>query len=246
MGRARPWWGLGDVWLGVPFIFIFVVVGTLAGIPFVGLEQLQDWLSSGDGELPLALLATATAGQQVGQGVWPFLVSKWKGRGVVADWRLTFKPIDPLIGLGTGIMATGAAGLVAVVAATVINLGDQAADNTQFLRDAKGSPWLYVLLVVAVIGAPLTEELLFRGLVLRAFEKRAGTLAAIVGSTALFTLLHSSGGGTAATIVLYSAIATVGAVLATVTVKVGRLWPAVFAHMVFNSIGAADALGLFD
>ena len=68
-------------------------------------------------------------------------------------------------------------------------------DNTQFLRDAKGSPWLYVLLVVAVIGAPLTEELLFRGLVLRAFEKRAGTLAAIVGSTALFTLLHSFSSG---------------------------------------------------
>ncbi|MCP4227406.1 MAG: CPBP family intramembrane metalloprotease [Actinomycetia bacterium] len=246
VGRERPWWGLGDVWLGVPFIVIIAIAGTVLGLPFVDFGEFREWLSSGEGEMPLALLVASLLAQQFGQGGWPILVSMWKGRGPVADWRLNIKLVDPLIGLGAAAIAVGGAGVVSAIMATLVDLGDETADNTQFLRDAEGSPWLYVLVFSVVIGAPLAEELFFRGLILRAFEKRAGPVVAVIGSTVLFTLPHWTGAGLAPTVVLLSAIAVVGVVLATVTVKVGRLWPAIFAHMAFNSIGAAEAVGLFE
>ncbi len=244
--RERPWWGLGDIWLGIPYIVVIAVAGAILGIPFVDFGELREWLSSGEGEAPMALFAASLLAQQFGQGSWPFLVSIWKGCGPVADWRLNIKLVDPFIGLGAAIIAIGGAGVVSSIMATIVDLGDDTANNTQFLRDAEGSPWLYVLMISVVIGAPLAEEFFFRGLILRAFEKRAGPVVAVIGSTILFTLPHWTGAGLAATAVLFSAIAVVGTVFATVTVKVGRLWPAVFAHMAFNSVGAADAVGLFD
>lgn len=244
--RVRPWWGLADVLLGVPFIIVFALVGMVAGLPFISGDELSE-LVEGGGTVPLAILTLSLLGQQIGQGVWPLLVAKWKGRGSVRDWRLSFKAIDPLLGLGTAVIAVGLAAVAATVVGSLVNLADESeADNTQFLRDAEGTVWVYLLLVAVVIGAPLAEELFFRGLTLRAFEKRAGPVVAVIGSTVFFTLPHFIGSGLAGTLVLFASIGAVGAVLGTVTVVVGRLWPAIFAHMLFNGLGAAAALGWFD
>jgi membrane protease YdiL (CAAX protease family) len=238
---------MGDIVLGVPFIFVAVLLGMAVSIPFIAGDGLGDLADGTSEDLPVAILATSLAGQQIGQGLWPFVVSWWKGLGPVADWRLRFEPVDLAIGLGTAIIAIGAAAVISAVVSNLVNLTDDAdADNTQFLRDAEGTPWLYVLIVSVIVGAPLAEELFFRGLTLRAIEKRAGPVAAVIGSTVLFTLPHFIGTGLAGTVVLFASIGVVGAVLGTITVVVGRLWPAIFAHMAFNALGAAGALGAFD
>ena len=244
--RQRPWWGLGDLLLSLPFIILVAIIGMVVGLPFLGGDQLSSF-TDGSGEIPVALMATSLLGQQLGQGLWPFVVSKWKGLGPVSDWRLSIKAVDPLIGLGTAIIAVGLAAIISTIVSRLVDLADESdADNTQFLRDAEGTPWVWVLVFAVVVGAPVAEELFFRGLALRAFEKRAGPIAAVVGSTVLFTLPHFIGSGLDGTLVLFASIGVVGAVLGTVTVVVGRLWPAIFAHMLFNSLGAAQALGLFD
>ncbi len=46
------------------------------------------------------------------------------------------------------------------------------------------------LVLIAVVGAPLVEELFFRGLLLRSIEKRLGWVWAIVGSSVFFGLAH--------------------------------------------------------
>jgi uncharacterized protein len=245
-GRVRPWWGLGDVLLAVPVIVIVATVGSVIGLPFIDGGQLDD-VMNGSADLPTAMLAASLLSQQLAQGLWPILVAKWKGLGPKRDWRLEFKPVDLIIGLGTAVMAVGLAAVASTIASNLVNLTDEAqADNTQFLRDAKGTPWLYAFLFAVVIGAPLAEELFFRGLTLRAFEKRAGPVAAVVGSTLVFTLPHFMGAGLAGTAVLFASIGAVGVVFGTITVMVGRLWPSIVAHMIFNAIGAAGALGLFD
>ena len=232
--------------LSLPFIIFVAIIGMLVGLPFLDGDQFSA-MADGSGEIPVALMATSLIGQQLGQGLWPFVVSKWKGLGAVKDWRLSIKPVDPLIGIGTAIIAVGLAAVTSTIVSRLVDLADESdADNTQFLRDAEGTPWIWVLVFAVVIGAPVAEELFFRGLALRAFEKRAGPIAAVVGSTVLFTLPHFIGSGLDGTLVLFASIGVVGAVLGTVTVVVGRLWPAVFAHMLFNSLGAAEALGLLD
>lgn len=243
-GRARPRWGLGDIWLGVPFIFAFVIVGVLLGVVF---SALAGQTSGDQAETPLALLVTSLLAQQLAQASWPFVVSKWKGLGPASDWRLRFAPVDLAIGLGTAVIALGLAAVASGVVAQLVNLSDQAqADNTQFLRDAEGTPWLYFLLFAVVVGAPVAEELFFRGLILRAFEKRSGKGAAIVGSTLLFTLPHFTGSSLDGTLVLFASISMVGLVFAAIAVTVDRLGPTIIAHMLFNAVGAAAALGLLD
>jgi membrane protease YdiL (CAAX protease family) len=239
---------MGDILLGLPFILLASMVGTIAGIPFVGLDGLEEFLAS-DAEVvvPPAMLVCSLIGQQLGQGLWPLVVSHWKGLGPVADWGLRFKPVDLALGVGTTLIALGGATVASAITSVVVDLNDEsAADNTQFLDDARGTPWLYLLLALVVIGAPLSEELLFRGLILRSIEKRAGSVAAVIGSTGLFILPHWAGAGPAGTLVLFSGIGVVGIVLGVVTVKVGRLWPAILAHVGFNVVGAMAGLGLFD
>ena len=246
--HERPWWGIGDILLGVPLIVMVSVIGTIVGVAFIGLDGLQTFIEDGeDAVIPPALMVCSLLGQQIGQGAWPIIVSKWKGLGPVADWGLRIKPIDPLIGIGVAFMAMGAAAVVSAIVAAIVGLTDESqADNTQLLRDAEGTPWIYVLVLAVVIGAPLSEELLFRGLFLRAIEKRSGPVVAVIGSTVLFILPHWIGAGLAGTAVLFSAIGVVGLVLAIVTIQLGRLWPAIFAHVVFNAAGAAEGLGYFD
>lgn len=240
--HVRPWWGLGDVILAVPVIVIVATIGSLVSVPFLSTDQ-SDAVFHG-GATPAPVLALSLLFQQAAQGSWPFLVSKWKGLGPVLDWRLRFKPIDLLIGLGTACIAFGAAAASGSVVSHLVGLKDQAdADNTKFLTDAKGTLWVYVFLFAAVIGAPMVEELFFRGLTMRALEKRLGPIAAVIGTTIVFTLAHFQGGSWQGTVVLFASIGAVGLVLATVTMSVGRLWPSVFAHMLFNALGAASALG---
>jgi uncharacterized protein len=227
-------------------IAVVATLGSLLSLPFLSSEEISGLFDGGGGENPLPILATSLVAQQLIQVAWPFLVSKWKGLGARLDWRIQIKAIDLLIGLGSAIMAFGLAALTGGVAATLVGLADEnQADNTQFLRDAEGTPWLYVFLLGAVIGAPLSEEILFRGLVLRAFEKRAGLVAGVIGSTALFTVVHYIGGSADGTVVLFASIASVGLVLAVTTAVTNRLGPAIIAHVLFNAVGSATALGLF-
>ncbi len=244
----RPWWGFGDVLLGVPFFLALSIVGFIVGLAVVGVDGLIDVANSGDvAALPLGILAFSLLFQQLGQGVWPFIVSRWKGVGAVSDWRLVAKPRDLGIGIGVAALGLGAAGLAGMATSRLVGLTDEsAADNTQFLREAEGTPWLAVILFAAVIGAPVTEELFFRGLTLRAVEKRLGSTWAIILSALIFTVPHFTSPDWRGTAVLFSSIFVVGLILGAVTVKTDRLAAAIVAHMIFNGVGAAAALGWFD
>lgn len=233
--------------LGAVFIVSTVIAGSIVGLVVAGGEIL-DSIESGDtAALPIAFLGISLLFQQFGQGVWPFIVSKWKGLGPKPDWGFEFKWIDLGIGLGAAMIGLASAGVAGLVTSELVNLTDESsADNTQFLTDAEGTPWLYLILFLVVVGAPFSEELLFRGLALRAIEKRLGAMAAVVGSSIIFTIPHWIGTDWRGTLVLFASIFTVGLVLAVTAVMTRRLGGPILAHMVFNFVGAAGALGWFD
>lgn len=230
----RPWWGLGDV-APVVVVFGFLLIAS-ALAPADAADEV---------EVSIAFLAIAALIQQSIQMAWPWIVSRWKGRGMALDWKWLFKPIDLAIGLGVAVLAQ--IGAVAAGAATGAIVGlddDSTAENTQFLVDAKGSVWLWVMIFVVTVGAPFSEELLFRGLIHRAFEKRGGPILAIIGSTFLFTIIHLNGEPLTSDgqIVLWASIGVVGLVFGVTAQYVGRLAPAIIAHMFFNGFSTLVVL----
>lgn len=100
-----------------------------------------------------------------------------------------------------------------------------------FLR-TDGIIW-FGLLNIALIPA-ICEEVLFRGYILRAFEKSWGPITAVLISGLIFGLFHIQLGN-------IFPLATLGVVLALMTWLSGTLWPAVIAHFINN--GAAVLVG---
>lgn len=110
--------------------------------------------------------------------------------------------------------------------------GDGADLRSLFGSGAMG-PALTVL-AVAIIG-PVLEELLLRGIVLRAVAGRTGVWLAIVVSAVAFALLHASAWS-------FLPLFVLGIGLGWVAVKSRSLWPAIGAHVLYNGIFVAAAL----
>lgn len=235
-------WGLPDIVLGFLFIIAAVVVATGLGLAIGGLDTVDD-LANGDlsGADALIFLALTTLGQGAAMGAWPVIVARWKGSGVGSDFGWRFEWVDIAYGLGiSGILLFLAAGVGYGVSALVgLDPGADESSNTQIVSDAADGPAFIIIFIAAVVMAPIAEELFFRGLCLRAIEKRFGTAAGVLGSTFLFTLPHFTNPSLAGTTVLFAVISTVGLVLGILTVKTGRLGAAVIAHAAFNGIGVA-------
>lgn len=87
--------------------------------------------------------------------------------------------------------------------------------------------WSIVLLAVV---APITEEPLFRGLILGGFLRRYSVKKAVLVSAALFSLLHVNPYQLASGFVL-------GIALAWVLLKTRSLWPCMILHAFYNSLG---------
>ena len=97
------------------------------------------------------------------------------------------------------------------------------------------------LVVTAVVLAPIVEELIFRGVLLRALEKRSNRVA-MVGSAAIFSLVHVLGLDTeriyVSAAVVLPPIFILGVLLAWLTIRTGRLGPAIFLHSGWNLLAA--------
>lgn len=239
--RDRPFWGSIDILVAIPFIIAVVIVGTILATALAA--GLSDWDSSLD--LPVYGLFIAVLFQQFGQGIWPWIVSKRKGLGMASDWKFRFEwPSDIGLGFGLAIICVLGSTAATALVSVLIGLGDdEDPSNTSIISDNQDSPWLIGVILLVVFGAPLTEELLFRGLILRALEKDLGIYVAIIGSTLLFTLPHAQAGATGGeTIVLLAGIATIGLVLGIATVRLDRLGPAIIGHFFFNAFGTAMTL----
>ena len=92
-----------------------------------------------------------------------------------------------------------------------------------------------LLVAIVVVGAPIIEELFFRGLLLRSVEKRFGTGWALAATSLLFGAIHLQ-------LLQFPALATAGLVFGILTVRSGRLGPAIWAHVGFNGIAVITLL----
>jgi membrane protease YdiL (CAAX protease family) len=155
--------------------------------------------------------------------------------------RLEGDSIAPLdgrkrAGFAAGMVIALGAVVVAMTGSVALALAQQFAfsievEEQQPIVDLvnRGEPFEIMLLAVsAVILAPLTEELLFRGMFFRRLRQRVGPMAAWTLPALAFALAHWNPVG----LVVY---VWLGSVFAMAYVLSGRLWVAMLAHAGHNA-----------
>jgi uncharacterized protein len=109
------------------------------------------------------------------------------------DYGLAFKPLD-LVGVPIGVLTQ----LVLVRLLYwpletwfphAFTVADRE-ENARTLYDSANGAWLVVLVLIVVVGAPLVEELLYRGLLQGAFVRRVNDVVAVVVVAGWFALIH--------------------------------------------------------
>lgn len=191
--RPRKPIGVGDVLIGLAItIAISAVVSTAIVLTDSRIiDQLSAGELPGDIAIPAEGILLAFAAGWTGIIGWPVLVSRRKGTGSLAvDYGLT-KPTGDDLRFGAALGAVALAANLASTFAVGLFSGGDTGGNTASLPLNETSGLLLVLLIAAItIGAPITEEVFFRGLALRAFTAKWGSGAGIACSSLAFALLH--------------------------------------------------------
>lgn len=222
----EPRWGIGEAALGwlAAQLGAAIMLSLVLGITG---EKLDD--------LSLGLVVIAQIGLWAGFLGAPWLASRFKGNGMVADFGLRERRRDivPDVLNGTFWGLFSQFVLIPLLYIPIFLLTtldvDDLTETSRDLTDRATDGFSVVMLVlIVVIGAPLFEELFWRGLTLRAIEKRFGTWPGVVASGVLFGASHLNAP------LQMPGLMVFGVVLGVLTVRSGRLAPAVAAHMAFN------------
>ena len=154
-------------------------------------------------------------------------------RSFTADHGLAFRPVD-VVGLAIGVLSQ-----LVVLPLVYLPLRSGWPDtfdrahlerNAGDLYDSAHGGWLVVLVLIVVVGAPLVEELLYRGLLQRAFVSRMNEILAVVLVAAWFAIIHFRA-------VEYPGLFAFGLVLGICALVTRRLGMGVLAHLAFNATG---------
>jgi len=174
-------------------------------------------------------------GEWVGFVGVPVFLSRTRGSGRLAtDFGLRLGgPGDLGVGLLVGF---GLFGLVAAYSVVLrqfdhANLGHEA----QQLSGHGLGLGFAAFALVAVVGAPIAEELYFRGLIQPVLQRRIGAIAGWIATSVIFGVVHLAGNPAEAV----PPLVLVGLAVGLLAWRTGRLGPGIVAHMTFNGITVA-------
>ena len=223
-------WGLGDVFVGLMVALLFAVVTQAILLKALGYKS-----DAKTADLKLWLVAVLQIPLWLGLVGAPVMSTIQRGtRSLRRDFRWAFKPIDIVWGVAGGLALQGLVYLVyQVISVDECSLSGPARNLTDKANGIVGVP---LLVLITVIGAPVVEELFFRGLLLRSLCKRRLPMAAsIVVSALIFAGFHFQGAQ-------FAGLAVVGIVLASLALWTDRLGPGIVAHAVFNLVSVITLL----
>jgi membrane protease YdiL (CAAX protease family) len=216
---ALPRWALGAAAIGW-------MSGMVCGAVLLGI-----WVvATGQDTMSLGSLGVAQVGFWVGLLGAVVVTSRQGGTGnVVRDFGLRFRPLDLPLGVGVGVVTQlVVVPLIYLPFRSVIDKADLERPARE-LADRAHGPAFVVFAIVIAIGAPVVEELFYRGLLLRSLRRYLADGAAVVVSGLVFGASHFE-------LLQLPALALVGVLLAVLVVRTGRLGPAIWCHVAFNTI----------
>jgi membrane protease YdiL (CAAX protease family) len=221
----------------VPDFFITWGLWLVFSLLAAGVAVAVDGSSALESPSSLMVLVMLTM-PWVGLAGWPILVSFWKGNGPVADFGLTARWSDVLWGVGYGLAALMAAAAVALATQAVFGEFDSAVGD--LVAGFQGNVVLLLVFGLLVgIGAPVVEELAFRGLLFGALAKSGLAPWLTIGiSGLLFSLMHFEP-------IRIPLLLSTGIVLGVARYHRRSTTVSIFAHMT-NNIPAAVALVFMD
>lgn len=214
-------WGVPDALLAL--LTVPVALGLLAALLVSGLG-LAPVVATSLATAGLAGLAALVGRRAAGQsGGWTaalgLALPEWGDVGRMLRWTIALVVLQ---------------GLLASALQSVPALRGAVADNSSFLADEPLGT-LVAFAVVAVTVAPVVEELLFRGLVLRGLMLRLGFWPAAAVSSLCFGAFHAQGLD-ASSALLCSANALFGFGLCLLARGTGRLGPGIGVHALRNAL----------
>jgi len=243
-------WSVGDIAKGIGVVIALTLLITFGlGLGTVlligsdalyeaGLLSVADFLNflAAEGQLQQWLLI-ALAAMAIGEGgmlfaAWLFSVSKYR-----CGWRaLGFRSFNlkrALIPVAMVLIAGVSINLLYEWVLTSFG-GDTASgvDLTytllqEFTQTGLG---LAGMTLIAVVVAPIAEETFLRGFIFSGIGRRFGYGWGAVISALIFSVAHLQPGALLPIFLL-------GLLLAWVYVRTGSIWPCIFIHLAYNSIG---------
>ena len=161
-------------------------------------------------------------------------VSRRYGTGrFAADFGLSVRGRD-VLGVGIGVLCQ-----IVLVPALYLPLqaiwpdtfsDDQIQQNAAGLASRASGVSTILLILVVAIGAPIVEELVYRGLIQRSLTSRLNDAVAVVATAGLFTLIHFRP-------VEYPGLFVFSIVLGVCAAATRRLGFSIAVHVGFNATG---------
>lgn len=218
----RVRWGIGDAVSGLLLSLLLSLLVSSAVVGAVGEQGFEDLPLWGKALLQVPLWA-------VFLGV-PTAATMLKGRrSLRRDFGFAMRWTDVPVGLALGLGLQLALGIILQVLYPVFGLDvDRVGDSAEELTaDATNGLGVAILILIAAVGAPLFEELFYRGLFLRAVQRRFGDVVAVVLPALVFGIVHFQ-------LFDLPALLVFGVAMGFVTLRVRRLGLAIWAHVAFN------------
>ncbi len=193
-------------------------------------------------EWPIAVFAALSI--VVGYGpslAWCVYASRRWGSGrLLADFGVRVRWVDFGWGPLTWLTAVGCE-LVVIVFIQALDV--PFTSNTEGIRELDlDRTYVISLLITAVVAAPLIEELVFRGALLRGLRSRLPAVVAIGVQSVLFGLAHVDPARGSGNIGLVIVLTAVGLAFGGAAYLLRRIGPTIIAHAILNAVVMAVVL----
>ena len=224
----KPWKPESLLWLGCTFMLALSPGAVVAG-QFADGSVAQ--MAANVTVLPVAIFVSIIVWFQVNHRVY-------RSPGWVAD-TFGFNRKNTgrclLLGLATGLVLVLIARELAWLTSQLIqSLGDQAEPQKLVTLIAEESakkeniPTLIFFVVMAVVVAPIAEEILFRGILYPAVKQLGHPRVAVIGTALLFALFHVN-------LLTFASLTAVALALIALYEFTDNLLAPITAHAVFNA-----------
>lgn len=217
-----PRWGIPDALVTIGLSVVFAVI---VGVIALALD------------LPLGVAVIGgIVGPWIGLLGWPLLATRLRGNGPRIDLGLRLTWSDVGLGVAVGVIGLLLAGAVALLTQGVVGEFNSAAGEVALELQDEGTLAMVAFALAVMVGAPIVEEVAFRGMVYNSLRKRGvGAVWTILVSAVVFAAFHLEP-------VRFFILLPIGVLYGWLRWKTGALGAPIIAHMVNNGPAAVVLL----